>query len=204
MTISLKFSVLPALCAMVFTAGGLVAKPLVSNATQFARHDMIPMQLSQRGMRGGMDGMQPPGGMPGGMQQPNNRIDTDDSEREMMRMRGMPPGMSVGPGRVDLTDRIEGRIAFLRAELSITDAQAVTWNTFADSLRSARKHLVEARQALTQTTPSARLEQHERHLSERLQALKETRTAYQNLLAVLDDNQKRTAEELIVPFIATF
>jgi uncharacterized protein YhaN len=116
----------------------------------------------------------------------------------------MPPGMSVGPGRVDLTDRIEGRVAFLRAELSITDAQTVTWNTFADSLRSARKHLVEARQALTQTTPSARLEQHERHLTERLQALKETRTAYQNLLAVLDDNQKRTAEELIVPFIATF
>lgn len=204
MAIALKLSVLSALCAIVFTAGGLVAEPLMSNAAQLARHEMIPMQLSQRGMRGGMDGMEAPGGTAGGMQQPNSGINTNDKGRDIMRTRAMPPGMSVGPGRVDLTDRIEGRIAFLRAELSITDAQTVTWNTFAESLRSARKHLVEARQALTQTTPSARLEQHERHLTERLQALKETRTAYQNLLAVLDDNQKQSAEELIVPFIATF
>ena len=36
-------------------------------------------------------------------------------------------------------DHIEGRIAFLKAELKITDAQLPQWNTFADALRSDAK-----------------------------------------------------------------
>lgn len=147
---------------------------------------------------GGMSMQQSP--MSGGM----SASDEHARMMEMMRQRGMQPGMSMGPARVDLTDRIEGRIAFLHAELYITDAQMPAWNKFADALRSARKHLLEARQTLTQTTPSARLEQYQRHLSERLQAVTDARAAFDQLYAALDQSQKRTAEELVIPYIATF
>lgn len=111
----------------------------------------------------------------------------------------------MGPSQVDLTDRIEGRIAFLRAELHITDAQVAVWNSFADALRSARQHLLEARYApLVETMPSARLEQYERHLAERLQALRGARIAFQNLYETLDEVQRRTAEELVIPYFTTF
>src|SRR5262245_38756859 len=48
----------------------------------------------------------------------------------MMRMMGkMGPGMAI-------IDRVEGRIAFLRAELKITEAQASAWDAFAAALRT--------------------------------------------------------------------
>ncbi len=33
-------------------------------------------------------------------------------------------------------ERVEGRIAYLKAELKITDAQAAPWNAFADTMRA--------------------------------------------------------------------
>lgn len=59
-------------------------------------------------------------------------------------MRGMMQGMIAqrGSSRMDgpmgmmAPDRVEGRIAFLRTELQITDAQATAWDAFADVLRA--------------------------------------------------------------------
>ena len=62
-------------------------------------------------------------------------------------MRGMMPmmqGMMAqrgrdrmdGPTAMMAPHRIEGRIAFLRTELNITDAQTSAWNAFADVLRA--------------------------------------------------------------------
>lgn len=123
----------------------------------------------------------------------------------MMRMRSTP-GMTTGAGAVDLTDRIDGRIAFLRAEVRITDAQNQAWNSFADAIRSSRQHLLSARQLLVQSSGSSadRLERNERHLAERLEALRSARVAYGRLYATLDDVQKRAADEIVVPFMATF
>jgi hypothetical protein len=50
----------------------------------------------------------------------------------MQSMGMMSPGM-MGMGMIE---RVEGRIAFLRAELKITDAQTNAWNAFADALRA--------------------------------------------------------------------
>lgn len=176
----------------------------------------------QSGPMGGMQ-MQSPG-QTGGMGTPQSGMQMQSPDQmgmggqmgmmgehmrmmnEQMRMRGMMSGMTMGPSMVDLTDRIEGRIAFLRAELRVTDTQAPAWNTFADAVRSSRKHLMEARQVLNQpyATPADRLEQYERHLSARLEALKSARAAFAQLYATLDEGQKRTADELVLPFIATF
>jgi hypothetical protein len=69
-------------------------------------------------MMGGMPMMNMMGGMPMHMM--------------MMRMMGM-----IWPGMATI-DRVEGRIAFLRAELKITDAQASAWDAFAAALAHQR------------------------------------------------------------------
>jgi hypothetical protein len=70
----------------------------------------------------------------------------------MNTMSGMPMmhmGMMMGPGSgMSTIDHIEGRIAFLRAELKITDAQMSAWNAFADALRANAKKLGEVRAAM--------------------------------------------------------
>ena len=55
---------------------------------------------------------------------------------------GMP--MMGGPGRMGMmamADHVEGRIAFLKAELNITEAQTTQWNAFADALRENARRM---------------------------------------------------------------
>ena len=52
-------------------------------------------------------------------------------------------------------DRIEGRIAFLRAELKITESQASAWNAFADALRTNSQKLGQVRASMTPQPGSA-------------------------------------------------
>ena len=104
--------------------------------------------------------------------------------------------------------RLEGRIAFLRAELRITDAQAPAWERFAAALRSGREHLDAARAALqdsnTGADPMARLEAYETHLRARSEAIHTTRMAFNTLYGQLDEAQKRAATVTMLPFIGTF
>jgi len=149
----------------------------------------------------------------------------DDKMKDMMRehMRAMSgmgasamgqdqagptgmPGMASGSSRLDLMNRIEGRIAFLKAELQISEVQTPTWNKFADALRSSRSHLLQARVHLKGSDGGGadRLERYERHLSERLDALRSARVAFVQLYSTLNETQKHTADELVVPFIEAF
>jgi hypothetical protein len=209
-------------------AGNATNKP--SRGQVLAMDDMKPMQPSSPGQassgmnqgspkmgRGGMmmdDGMKSPpmqgqekcqgavcpqsqGGMAPMMQM---------MEKMMGSHMGMP-GMGATSGTADVTDRIEGRIAFLKAELEITDKQIADWNVLADALRSSRQHLVEARKYLVPddkaNTPD-RMERYERHLTERLEAVKSARTAFARLYPSLNDSQKQTADTILLPLIATF
>ena len=54
--------------------------------------------------------------------------------------------MMGGPGHMGMmgmADHIEGRIAFLREELKITEAQMPQWNTFAEALRANARQMKE-------------------------------------------------------------
>ncbi len=69
-------------------------------------------------------------------------------QRGMMGQGGGMPMMS-GPGRMGMmgmtgiADHIEGRIAFLKAELKITEAQMPQWNAFAEALRANARRMSE-------------------------------------------------------------
>lgn len=121
---------------------------------------------------------------------------------------GMATGAGVtASGPADVTERLEGRIAFLKAELQITDKQTADWNVLADALRFSRQHLFEARKLLVMDDNAAgpeRIERYEHHLGERLEAIKSARSAFNRLYVSLNESQKQTADAILLPLIATF
>lgn len=135
----------------------------------------------------------------------------------MMRMGGGQPGMPPADGSAAMAapmgggnsaTRLEGRIAYLRTDLRITDAQAPAWEAFAAALRSGREHLDAARNSLSGANaaadPMVRLQAYESHLMARTEAVRSTRLAFNTLFAQLDDAQKRAATTTMLPFIGTF
>lgn len=126
-----------------------------------------------------------------------------------MPMMGMMHRMHSGMSGCEMdglaaTDRIEGRIAFLRAELKITEAQAGAWNALAEAMRANAKQLGAARAAMTAPPKPAaaladRLEAQERWLAARLEGTRAIRAALIKLEGMLTDEQKKTANELLAP-----
>jgi hypothetical protein len=122
----------------------------------------------------------------------------------MMQMMGM---MGRGMDGMATIDRIEGRIAFLRAELKITDAQADAWIGFADALRTNARKLAEVRASMTPkpgdgqpaSNLSSRLDQQEQWLAARLDGTRAMKSTFAKLNEALSDDQKKTANDLLVP-----
>jgi hypothetical protein len=124
---------------------------------------------------------------------------------DMMQMMGMMRQSGGGMGMATI-DRVEGRIAFLRAELKVTDAQNGAWNAFADALRANAKSLGEVRSSMmagmaggAQQSLVDRLTLQEKWLAARLEGTRAIKSALTNLVASLSDDQKKTADELLAP-----
>lgn len=146
---------------------------------------MEMMGMGQRGMSQGQSGVVQPGMPMGGPMQ----------GRSMM-------GMGPGTGYAAPVNRVEGRIAFLRAELSISDAQSAAWNAYADALRAGARRHNEMREHMmaapaTPANASGMMELHERMLSARLESTKAVRAALERLQAVLTEQQRGTLNELM-------
>jgi LTXXQ motif family protein len=144
-------------------------------------------------------------GAPPGATRPTTPPQAGMGGMDMMRMmQGMR--MMGGPGMASMgmIDRIEGRLAFLRAELKITETQANAWNTFAEALRANAQKLAAVRPAMmggaTQALPD-RLDAQERWLTARLEGIRAIRTAFTPLFSSLSDEQKKTASELLGPHL---
>jgi LTXXQ motif family protein len=148
---------------------------------------------------------QPGMGMMGGMPMMNTMGDMSMHMR-MMRMMGM-----IGPDAGMATiDHVEGRIAFLRAELKITETQASAWDAFAAALRMNAQKLGEVRAAMMpqpgagqqpEPTIAARLDLQERWLLARLEGTRTIKSAFTNLYGMLSDHQKKIANELLAPHL---
>lgn len=212
------------------TAGPLTAQAAAADRLQIAMMDddmkmkpdtnnMGQPATQSQNMRGRDDKMKMPMPMQGqpGEQSPNMGGGMDDMMRMMRMMHGQmspasnagmaPMGAVTASGPADVTERLEGRIAFLKAELQITDKQLPDWNLLAETLRSSRQHLLEARKLLVmddKVSGPERIEHYERHLGERLEALKAARSAFNRLYGNLSSGQKQTADAILLPLIATF
>jgi LTXXQ motif family protein len=115
----------------------------------------------------------------------------------MMSMMG---GMMAGNPGV-MADHVEGRLAFLKTELKITEAQTAQWTKFADAMRATAGQMNGMHQQMMQgglpdTLPD-RLNLHEQMLSSHLEALKDMRAALDPLYASFSDEQKKLADDLM-------
>lgn len=190
---------LPALAAAAMLALGT---PVLGQTTQDPHH---PNQTGSSQQKQPVAKRPPPAaapGSPGMMMQGGMPM--------MSMMMGMMGGAMMSnaamPG-MDMADHVEGRIAFLRTELKITDAQAKAWNEFADTLRSNAKMLSEARTTATRqgTDQSAslvqRLGQQETWYTARLNGIRALKSAVPQLYAALSDEQKAAADQLLAPHL---
>lgn len=151
----------------------------------------------------GMDGASGMRGMMGGgcgmMSMMGGRMPMMD----MMRMMGTMRQPDDGTGGMATIDHVEGRIAFLRTELKISDAQDSAWNAFADALRANAKSLGEVRSSMMagpgQQGVVDRLALQEKWLAARLEGTRAIKSALTNLVSTLSDDQKKTADELLAP-----
>lgn len=121
----------------------------------------------------------------------------------MMGMMGGQGMMAMMSG-MGMTEHVEGRIAFLQAELKITSDQQEAWSTFAEAIRANAKKMGEMRAPGMTGGPATlqqRFDQQEKQLAARLDGLRGLKTAYDRLAAVLNDEQKGLAERLIPPHV---
>ena len=133
-------------------------------------------------------------GMPGGMAGAG-----DMPMMGMMRMMMGRDGMSMMGA---MARHVEGWLAFLKTELKITDAQLPLWNAVADTIRSNAKAMGDMAGGMMGGSQSAtlpdKLDTREKMMTARLEALRKFKAAVAPLYVALSDEQKRTADELLI------
>jgi hypothetical protein len=138
-------------------------------------------------------GMQGPGGMMDGMIGGQGMMG-------MMRGRGMM-GMMESCPMMGGTAHSEGRIAFLKAELAITDQQKGVWEAYAAAIKKNLEGMQGMRATMMKVmqakSPVERLDAHIAAMEGRLGALKELKPALANLYSALSEEQKKKADELL-------
>lgn len=131
----------------------------------------------------------------------------------------MGPGMMVGPGMMGwgmqrgpfgrgpegMLDRVEGRLAFVKAELKITEAQTAAWNDFASAVRGgAKQHNERMRAAFkdgAEKTLLERLDLQEQLMTARVEEIKQVKGSFKALYGQLSEEQKREADHLVLPMV---
>jgi hypothetical protein len=118
----------------------------------------------------------------------------------MMRMMGPDGmGMSMMPA---MAGHVEGRLAFLKTELKITDAQLPLWNAVADAIRADAKVMGDMPGGMMGSMQAATLPEkvaaREKMLTAHLEALHRFKMGVEPLYAALSDGQKKTADELLL------
>ena len=156
----------------------LIAGPALAQQPQHDEpHPPAPAAAAGSGMPGGMAG----GDMP------------------MMRMMMGRDGMAMMGA---MARHVEGRLAFLKTELKITDAQLPLWNAVADAMRANAKSMGDMAGGMmggseTATLPD-KLAMREKMMTAHLEALRKFKAAVDPFYAALSDEQKKTADELLI------
>jgi hypothetical protein len=116
----------------------------------------------------------------------------------MMDMMGRD-GMS-GMGAM-MASHVEGRIAFLKTELKITEPQQKLWDAVADAMRTNARGMGGMPGGMAMTGSAATLPDNlatrEKTMAAHLEQLRTLKAAVAPLYAALGDEQKKTADELM-------
>ena len=119
-------------------------------------------------------------------------------------------GDMMGYGPDTMVDRVDGRLAFLKTELNITDAQTAVWDQLATVIRqTSETHNSMMRETMKEVQDGSflkmplpeRLQYQQTHMEARVEELKSVREAVDKLYAVLDESQKKSADDIVLPMM---
>jgi hypothetical protein len=203
--ISKSWTVAAAMCLL---AGGLAA----ARAEDDDHSKMDRGAMGREGMNhGGMDrGASGQGGMMGGMDHGGKGGGMSGMMSGMMG--GMRHGGSGGGHHgmmknmmCRMTEHVDGRLAYLKAELKLNDAQQNAWNLFADNYRAAAARTAQQCEKMDDKTGDhaahkgvlGHLGMMESHMTAHLDSVKAIKGAIEPLFNVLSEEQKKTANEVM-------
>jgi hypothetical protein len=126
----------------------------------------------------------------------------DQMPGSMMDMMGANCPMMGMMHATDTSAFPEGRIAFLKAELGITDAQKSVWETYASVLKKNIEGVQVTRQTMMKvmqaSSPVERVDARISMMEGRLATLKEIKPVLATLYNALSDHQKKKADQLLI------
>lgn len=100
-----------------------------------------------------------------------------------------------------MSTHAEGRVAFLRAELGITEAQKAVWDAYAAALKKNLASMQAGQQGMMSVmaakTPVERLDAQVAQMESRATALKELKAPVAALYAALSSEQRAKASQLL-------
>lgn len=168
-----KWLIALALLATVATGPMVMAQ----TNTQGQQTPMMGPGMMGYGMGPGMMGY----GMGPGMMGPNGM---------------MGPGMMMGYGPT-----MEGQLAYLKAELGITDAQKEAWDGYVSAIEARASTMQGMHTAMMQTMQSGsaleRIEARTQAMQSMVESMKMIKPATEALYKVLTDEQKKKADLLL-------
>ncbi|MBU2582276.1 MAG: Spy/CpxP family protein refolding chaperone [Alphaproteobacteria bacterium] len=152
---------------------------------------MKPSEMPGGGMMG--KGMMKDGQMGPGMMGPG--------KMGKGMMGGNCPMMGMMAGSDDQETHASGRIAFIKAELGITEEQQKVFDAYAAALKKNLDGMHAMRATMMSSmqsgTPVERLEAHVKAMEGRLASLKEVKPAVAGLYDALDEAQKKKADKIL-------
>ncbi|MAL79535.1 MAG: hypothetical protein CMN55_10565 [Sneathiella sp.] len=147
-------------------------------------------------------------GMMGGGCSMMNMMDQDNMVQDSIQSGGMQGGMkpsgmvqgsAMGPARMN--SMTEGRLAFLKSELQIKEAQEGVWKEYSDAVRNGMAGMQDMRTQMTRTMQDgnaiARMDARISGMQAMLDAMKSVKPVTDKLYAALNDEQKKVADRLI-------
>ncbi len=180
---SIKMSAAAALLLAAATVGGASAQ------------DQSSQQGAGTSSQGGMMGYGFMGMMGSGMMGPG-MMGYDRGGPWMMRWGGSGQAMCSA-----MAGHMEGRLAFIKAELKITPAQETLWNAYADAARNNAKTMLGRcttmmSQRDAKVSLPERLDRNEQFMAAHLDAVRAMNKALKPLYEAFNDSQKQSADQL--------
>lgn len=153
----------------------------------------------------------PGGGMMGGMMGQGKGGMMGQGKGDMMGqgMGGMMGGcpmmgqgmQGMGHGMMHSGPMMEGRLAYIKADLEITEAQAAVWAAYADAVRARHAGMegmhADMMKAKVGGSALERMDAHIKAMESMVESLKALKPATEALYAVLTDEQKKKADQLL-------
>jgi len=114
-------------------------------------------------------------------------------------MMGMGPSMMMGQG--DLKAMVEGRLAYVKTALGITEDEATAWKAYEDTARANVQSMQVSHRAMMAVMRSGsameRMQAHITMMQSRLDALKALQPATEALYKALTPEQQKKADTLL-------